>query len=65
MRYAILGQVEQAIQVLIYQQALAIAQEIGDRRGEGTWLGNLGIAYANLGQVEQAIDTYHGAATSP
>ena len=28
--------------------------EIGDSRGEGNHLGNLGIAYYSLGQVEQA-----------
>lgn len=50
--YADLGQVEQAISH--YQQALAIAREIGDRRGEGNRLGNLGNAYADLGQVEQS-----------
>ena len=37
-----------------YEQALAIAREIGDRRGEGAGLGNLGLAYKNLGQVEKA-----------
>ena len=31
---------------------------IGQRRAEGNSLGNLGIAYRNLGQVEKAID-YH------
>ena len=39
-----------------YEQHLAIAREIGDRRGEGNALGNLGTAYAALGQVERAID---------
>ena len=38
-----------------YEQHLAIAREIGDRRGEGNALGNLGVAYTALGQVEQAI----------
>ena len=33
----------------IYEQALVIAREIGDRRGEGNALGNLGIAYAPPG----------------
>ena len=33
-------------------------REIGDRRGEGNALGNLGLAYAALGQVEQAIGFY-------
>ena len=34
---------------------LVIARAIGDRRGEGIALGNLGFAYAALGQVERAI----------
>jgi tetratricopeptide (TPR) repeat protein len=34
---------------------LVITREIGDRRGEGSTLGNLGTAYAHLGQVERAI----------
>ena len=44
-----------------YEQALAIAREIGDRRGEGTDLGNLGNAYCCLGQVEEAIGYYERA----
>ncbi|MBD2483685.1 CHAT domain-containing tetratricopeptide repeat protein [Planktothrix sp. FACHB-1365] len=40
------------------QQALTIYREIGDRGGEGSALGNLGIAYCSLGQYQQAID-YH------
>jgi tetratricopeptide (TPR) repeat protein len=51
--YHRLGQVLQAIDC--YQQHLAIARDIGDRRGEGTALCNLGLAYA-LGQPQQAID---------
>jgi tetratricopeptide (TPR) repeat protein len=38
-----------------YQQALAIAREIGDRRGEGSQLGNLGNAWRYLGEVSRAI----------
>ena len=52
--YSALGQVERAIEH--YDQALAIAREIGDRRGEGHFLGNLGNAYSALGQVERARD---------
>ena len=93
--YADLGDASKAIEY--YEQALAIAREIGDRRGEGyrwatwamptpTWatlarpssttsrrwpcprdrgpkgrrrcLGNLGIAYADLGDASKAIE-YH------
>ena len=38
-----------------------IAREIGDRRGEGNRLGNLGSAYSDLGQVEKAIEYYEDA----
>jgi tetratricopeptide (TPR) repeat protein len=47
--YADLGEVERAIGY--HEQALVIAREIGDRRGEGN---ALGIAYARLGEVERA-----------
>jgi tetratricopeptide (TPR) repeat protein len=35
-----------------------MAREIGDRRGEGNALGNLGIAYADLGETGRAIEYY-------
>ena len=35
-----------------------IVREIGDRRGEGTALGNLGAAYADLGETRRAIELY-------
>jgi tetratricopeptide (TPR) repeat protein len=69
--YANLDQVERAIEHL--QQALVIEREIGtastpgppawmaSRRSEGTILGNLGNAYADLGQVERAIEHYEQA----
>ncbi len=38
-----------------------IAKEIGDRQGEGADLGNLGLAYSDLGQVEKAIEYYEQA----
>ncbi|MEO0537433.1 MAG: CHAT domain-containing tetratricopeptide repeat protein [Cyanobacteria bacterium P01_A01_bin.123] len=39
-----------------WQQALALYQTIGDRRGEANALGNLGLAFHALGQYQQAID---------
>jgi tetratricopeptide (TPR) repeat protein len=69
--YADLGQAERAIEHL--RQALAIARAIcaastpdssewkAARRGEGTVLGNLGIAYRDQGQVERAIRQYKQA----
>ena len=32
------------------------ARETGDRRSEGIALGNLGLAYANLGEISKAIE---------
>ena len=58
--YFRLGEVEKAIGY--YEQALVIAREIGDRRGEGNALGSLGLAYARLGEVEKAIGYYEQAA---
>jgi len=45
----------QSIIGLKYNPQSWVAREIGDRRNEGIWLGNLGIAYSDLGQVEKAI----------
>ena len=49
-----LGDYRQAID--LHTQALAIARDIGDRRGEGAALGNLGICHCRLGEYRQAID---------
>ena len=49
------------VQALI--MAVQACREIGDRRGEGNHLGNLGNAYRNLGEVERAIDFYQQALT--
>ena len=40
---------------------MAIVREIDDRRGEGNALGNLGIAYAELGENCRAIQFYEQA----
>jgi tetratricopeptide (TPR) repeat protein len=40
------------------EAALAAAQRLNDREAEGRHLGNLGIAYANLGEPRHAIE-YH------
>jgi len=37
---------------------LKIAREIGDRRGEGVGLGNLGTEYYILGETKKAIEYY-------
>ena len=51
-----MANVETAIQY--HKSALEISREIGDRCGEGSDLGNLGIAYLRLGKVEKAIDAF-------
>ena len=40
----------------ILEAAAAAARQIGDRRGEGNRLGNLGSAYYTLGEVRRAIE---------
>ena len=40
---------------------MVIDREIGDRRGEGNDLGNLGNAYADLGDAKKAIEFYEQA----
>jgi tetratricopeptide (TPR) repeat protein len=49
-----LGDVGEAIE--FYEQQLVIVREIGDRRGEGNALGNLGIAHYSLGDARQALE---------
>ena len=46
-----LGEIRRAIEY--WEAALAIAQDIGDRRLEGTVLGNLGTAYQMLGRPDR------------
>ena len=50
--YSALGKSERAI--TFYQRALNIAQEIGDRHGEGVSLANLGITLAKLDKENEA-----------
>ena len=38
-----------------------ISRDIGDRRREGIYLGNLGVAYENLGEARRAIGYYQQA----
>ena len=52
--YADLGEVHKAIE--FYEKSLVIKREIGDRRGEGNALGNLGIALYGLGEKERGIE---------
>ena len=43
------------------ETSILAAREIGDRRGEGNALGNLGLAYAALGDARKAIEFYEQA----
>ncbi len=40
------------------EAALAAARRLGRRDAEGAWLGNLGLAYADLGEPRRAIEYY-------
>ncbi len=51
--YYLLGDTQKGIEY--YERALAITREIGDRRGEGNSLANLGLALDKLGHRDQAI----------
>jgi tetratricopeptide (TPR) repeat protein len=47
--------------VTAIQAGLAAARALDHHRDEGAFLGNLGLAYRDLGQVERAIDYYQQA----
>ncbi|MCP4701869.1 MAG: tetratricopeptide repeat protein [Gammaproteobacteria bacterium] len=57
--YRNVGQIQKAM--ACYGEALSIARDEKNRKGEGVWLGNLGNVYADLGQTEQAIEYYQQA----
>ncbi len=46
------------------EEALCLYREIGDRRGEGNALGNLGLAVADLGQFERAFEYFEDSSSS-
>jgi tetratricopeptide (TPR) repeat protein len=54
--YFFLGEIHHAIE--LYEQALSIHRDIGNRGAEGKALINLGLAYADLGETRRAIDFY-------
>jgi tetratricopeptide (TPR) repeat protein len=56
-----LGNYRQAVD--LHTQALTIARDIRDRRGEGAELDNLGNCHFRLGDYRQAIDLYTQALT--
>ena len=50
-----------ALAIRLLRQAAEAAEKQGDRQAQGAHLGNLGIAYADLGQYERAIEHYQQA----
>jgi len=54
--YMDLGEPRSAVE--FHEQYLAIAREIGYRRGEGIVLGNMGGAYIILGELRRAIKLF-------
>jgi len=57
--HSVLSEQRKAIEY--FRQALAIASEIGDKRGEENALGNVGNAYYFMGEVHKAIEHYEQA----
>ncbi|TAH48897.1 MAG: tetratricopeptide repeat protein [Chloroflexota bacterium] len=45
-------------QIRWLEQAVGAARKLGDKSSEGVHLGNLGVAYAALGEVRRAIEFY-------
>ena len=53
---------EEALQV--YEEALALARELGDRSSEGAILGNLGLLQHDRGRMTEAREHYQQALAS-
>lgn len=47
----------------LQEQALSIALEVGNKRGEGNALNYLGKIYTDLGQTKRALDPFEKALT--
>jgi CHAT domain-containing protein/tetratricopeptide (TPR) repeat protein len=45
----------------LYEQSLAIAEELGDRAGQAAMLNDLGICYSSLGQNAKAMELFEQA----
>ena len=54
-----LGQYDKAKEYL--EKALIITTEIGDRKGEASWYGNLGTVFQSLGQYDKAKEYFYKA----
>jgi tetratricopeptide (TPR) repeat protein len=55
----LLGQNQEALDQ--FQRALSIVRDLGDKRGQGVALGNLGAAYGNLGDIRKAVEFHERA----
>jgi HAD superfamily hydrolase (TIGR01662 family) len=49
----VFGEYETAVRY--YEQAIALAEQIGDRAAEAKYVGDLGRAYRNLGEIDKAV----------
>jgi tetratricopeptide (TPR) repeat protein len=54
-----LGRAQEALP--LFEQALVIVRDIGERQGEGVILNNIGLVYRNLGQYERALEFFEQA----
>jgi tetratricopeptide (TPR) repeat protein len=57
--YSAIGKPEEALR--LYEQALPIKREVGDRSGEGTTLNNMARVYRDIGKPEDALRLYEQA----
>jgi len=56
MAYTLSFRLAPGVMVSILEDAIAAARHLGDRRNEGYYLGNLGLAYAGQREVRHAIE---------
>ena len=57
--YQATGQPQRALEV--YEQALPMRREVGDRAGEATTLNNMALVYQATGQPQRALELYEQA----
>lgn len=57
--YDDLGEKQRALE--IFNQALSLRRQVGDRAGAATTLNNIGLVYDALRKKQQALDHYNQA----
>ena len=57
--YRALGQLQRALE--LYEQALPLLREVGDRADEGATLNNMALVYQSMGQLQRALELYEQA----